>query len=66
VRHLQGELSLADAVELIQLETRRYAKRQLTWLRNDKEMIWVDSLREFGKILKLIEYFMQNQRSGHG
>lgn len=66
VRHLQGELSLADAVELIQLETRRYAKRQLTWLRNDKEMIWVDSLREFGKILQLIEYFMQNQRSGHG
>lgn len=66
VRHLQGELSLPDAVELIQRETRRYAKRQLTWLRNDKEMIWVDSLREFGRIQQLIEFFMQNHRSGHG
>lgn len=33
-RHLSGELPLKEAVALGQQETRRYAKRQLTWLRN--------------------------------
>ncbi|NEX92863.1 tRNA dimethylallyltransferase, partial [Caulobacter sp. 17J65-9] len=33
-RHLSGELSLEDAAALGRQETRRYAKRQLTWLRN--------------------------------
>ena len=32
--HLLGELSLAGAIALAQQQTRRYAKRQLTWLRN--------------------------------
>lgn len=32
--HLAGEISLDRAVELARQETRRYAKRQLTWLRN--------------------------------
>ncbi|HYF22156.1 MAG TPA: tRNA (adenosine(37)-N6)-dimethylallyltransferase MiaA [Caulobacteraceae bacterium] len=31
---VRGELSLADAVEAAKRETRRYAKRQLTWFRN--------------------------------
>lgn len=33
-RHLSGELSLEDAVAQAQVVTRRYAKRQMTWLRN--------------------------------
>ena len=32
--HLRGELDLAEAVVLAQQETRRYAKRQMTWFRN--------------------------------
>lgn len=32
--HLRGEVTLADAVALAQRETRRYAKRQSTWFRN--------------------------------
>ena len=32
--HLAGELTLAEAIALAQQETRRYAKRQLTWFRN--------------------------------
>jgi tRNA dimethylallyltransferase len=32
--HLRGDLTLAEAVALAQKETRRYAKRQLTWFRN--------------------------------
>jgi tRNA dimethylallyltransferase len=33
-RHIRGELDLAEAIALAQQETRRYAKRQLTWFRN--------------------------------
>ena len=33
-RHLRGEVSLADAVAAAQQATRRYAKRQMTWLRH--------------------------------
>ena len=31
--HLRGEASLSDALEAAQRETRRYAKRQTTWMR---------------------------------
>ena len=37
---LLGRLSIDDAAEQIKMETRRYAKRQLTWLRRDKGVIW--------------------------
>lgn len=42
VEHLQGKCSLADAVETIKRNTRRYAKRQLTWFRADPRIEWVD------------------------
>ena len=37
--HLDGKLSREEAVELIKRNTRRYAKRQLTWLRKQEEVI---------------------------
>lgn len=54
VRSLRGELPLAEATALIQRETRRYAKRQLTWFGSDREIIWVDSFAEFARISRLI------------
>jgi len=42
VGHLQDKWSLADTIRLIQRDTRRYAKRQLTWLRADPDIIWVN------------------------
>jgi len=58
LRHLEGELSLDEAVSHIQQASRRYAKRQLTWFRKDKSIIWVDSLRESDKIQALIDNFI--------
>ncbi|RME46449.1 MAG: tRNA (adenosine(37)-N6)-dimethylallyltransferase MiaA, partial [Deltaproteobacteria bacterium] len=40
VAHLRGECSLSEAVASIQRETRRFAKRQLTWFRKDPEIVW--------------------------
>ncbi len=34
VKYIEGELTLGEAIELIKLSTRRYAKRQLTWFRH--------------------------------
>lgn len=39
---LAGEWDLAKAVAEIKKNTRRYAKRQLTWLRKNQDIIWVD------------------------
>lgn len=40
--HLRGELSLEDAVALLKRDTRRFAKRQLSWFRRMPDMQWVD------------------------
>ncbi|CCO09346.1 tRNA (adenosine(37)-N6)-dimethylallyltransferase MiaA [Desulforamulus hydrothermalis] len=41
IAYLKGECTLADAVELIKRNTRRFAKRQLTWFRADKRIHWL-------------------------
>lgn len=41
--HLEGKISLSDAVELIKQHTRQYAKRQMTWFRKDKEIQWFNA-----------------------
>ncbi|MBK8608678.1 MAG: tRNA (adenosine(37)-N6)-dimethylallyltransferase MiaA [Chitinophagaceae bacterium] len=38
--HLAGDLSLEDAVEIIKINTRQYAKRQMTWFKKDEEVSW--------------------------
>ncbi len=40
--YLDGRMRLDDAVEEMKVETRRYAKRQLTWFRRDREIAWID------------------------
>ena len=40
--YLDGEYDLERAVYLIKLNTRHFAKRQLTWFRREKEVIWID------------------------
>jgi tRNA dimethylallyltransferase len=42
VSYLEGELSLEAAVILLKRNTRRYAKRQLSWFRHMKQIHWVD------------------------
>ena len=40
--YFDGKCSLNEAVELIKLNTRHYAKRQMTWLRKDTEYQWIE------------------------
>jgi len=39
---LRGETGYLGMVESIQRETRRYAKRQLTWFRKEPDVVWID------------------------
>jgi tRNA dimethylallyltransferase len=40
--YLNGELTLEQAVSLIKQNTRRFAKRQLTWFRKDTNLVWFE------------------------
>ncbi|GAB6930136.1 tRNA (adenosine(37)-N6)-dimethylallyltransferase MiaA [Paenibacillus sp. JCM 10914] len=42
VSYLQGECSYEEAVVLLKRDTRRFAKRQLSWFRHMKDIEWVD------------------------
>lgn len=42
ISYLSSEISLEKAIELIKRNTRRFAKRQLTWFRKDKRIIWFE------------------------
>lgn len=43
---LDGKTSLQEAVELIKINTRRYAKRQMTWFCKDKDIQWLDAEKD--------------------
>ena len=40
--YLDGKITKEEAIEKIKMETRRYAKRQFTWFRKNKQTIWID------------------------
>lgn len=42
VEHLNGERSLEETIELIKARTRQFARRQMTWFRNQTEPVWID------------------------
>jgi len=47
----EGEVTQEFAVSEIKKNTRRFAKRQLTWFKRDKETLWFDSLTDIEKII---------------
>ncbi len=59
--YFDGECSLDEAVENLKRETRRYAKRQLTWFRKDSRInrISADNTTEYDKILKNAEILVK-------
>ncbi len=54
IKALQGDYDMDDAINLIKRDTRRYAKRQLTWFKKDSRIIWYN-IQEFRNVLRLAE-----------
>lgn len=53
--HFEGEISLEFAIEEIKKNTRRFAKRQLTWFKRNEETKWFDYLTDKQKIIEYIK-----------
>ncbi len=42
IAYINGECTLEEAIYILKRETRHFAKRQLTWFKREKEVIWID------------------------
>ncbi len=60
VAYLRGEWSMEEAIVNLQRDTRRYAKRQLTWFNADPEIEWV-APGDFDVILKRVRKFFSQE-----
>ncbi len=60
--YLRNEITLAEAIELIKRESRRYAKRQITWFKRINEIKWF-SIDNFGNNNTMLEAVISYVRS---
>ena len=59
---IKGEISLSEALENLKMQTRRYAERQITWFKRNKDIHWVypDINKDYkNEALKLAEDFLK-------
>lgn len=54
-QYLENENTLSEAVERIKIDTRHYAKRQMSWFKRDKRIKWV---KEYEEAQSLVEQFV--------
>jgi tRNA dimethylallyltransferase len=55
--HIRGELSLDEAIQEIKSNTRRYAKRQMTWFKKDEFITWFDPEEKAGIITAVEDFY---------
>jgi tRNA dimethylallyltransferase len=60
VAHLQGEYDLTEAIRRIKRDTKRYAKRQITWFKADTKIHWAAYPQDCEAVLRMIEGFLRN------
>ena len=54
IEYINGHITKEEMIEKIKGETRKYAKRQLTWFRKNKQTIWLNGLDDIQNNLKII------------
>jgi tRNA dimethylallyltransferase len=59
--YLRGEKSREEALDLMKRDTRKLAKRQLTWFRADKEIRWFHPEKERDQIVKTVASFFKGK-----
>ncbi len=59
----RGEIALDEAIALARRDTRRLAKRQLTWFRADPEIVWIDAGRGHEQAFELLSAFFARAES---
>ena len=56
-QYLDNKISLKMAIELTKRDTKRLAKRQMTWLKSDKEINWYRLPEDLGRLVNEVEAF---------
>jgi len=60
-KYFDGNISLDESIELIKRNSRRYAKRQYTWINNKMNVKWFNvNINEFDKTISDIEEYIKN------
>ena len=60
--YLNGESTLDEAIYILKRDTRHFAKRQLTWFRRERDVIWIDKQTYDYDEDKILEAMLQNIR----
>lgn len=61
--HLNGEISLEEAVYILKRDTRHFAKRQLTWFKREKEVTWIDQEEFSFDRERILEWMIQDLKN---
>jgi tRNA dimethylallyltransferase len=56
--YLDGDGTLEEAIDLIKRDTRHFAKRQLTWFKREKDVLWVNK-EDFQAEEELLSYILE-------
>lgn len=60
ISHITGECSKEEAIDQLKQNSRRYAKRQLTWFRNKMDINWFDAgIEEKDVLFRQIKNFIE-------
>ena len=59
-RYLNGDISLEFAVNEIKKNSRRFAKRQITWFKSNNNIIWFNQNYKIDNIIKVIDELISN------
>ncbi|NLC67410.1 MAG: tRNA (adenosine(37)-N6)-dimethylallyltransferase MiaA, partial [Clostridiaceae bacterium] len=57
--YLKGKATLEEAIDLLKRDTRRYAKRQMTWFRKIKDITWLDIDEDYTKAVNYIVQYIR-------
>ena len=64
VEYLDHKVTKQEMIDKIKQESRRYAKRQLTWFRKNKETIWLDGTNNIQNNIEVILEEINNSETG--
>ncbi len=60
--YLAGEYSLDEAIRILKRDTRHFAKRQITWFKRERDVVWLNK-NEFVSDDKILEFMLQTLKN---
>ena len=59
VKYINNEYTKEEMIEKIKMESRRYAKRQITWFKRNKDIIWLNSSDKEKQMMEVLSKWMK-------